>query len=44
MKGLPDIYSTYVRLDINKLNTTPEDIAEFNLPLENPNLVLPIPA
>jgi len=41
MKGLPDIYSTYVRLDIKKLNTTPEDIAAFNLPLENPNLKLP---
>lgn len=41
MKGLPDITSTYVKLDIKKLNTTPEDVAGFNLPLENPNIKLP---
>lgn len=43
MKGLPDIDSTYIRLDIKKLTTTPEDVAAFNLPLENPNIKLPPP-
>jgi hypothetical protein len=41
MKGLPEFDSTYIRLVIDELNTTPEDIAGFNLPLENPNIVLP---
>ena len=43
MKGLPYIDSTDIRLDIKKLTTTPEDIAAFNLPLENPNIKLPAP-
>ena len=41
MKGLPYIDSTFFKLDIAKLITTPGDITGFNLPLENPNLVLP---
>jgi hypothetical protein len=41
IKGLPDFNTAYISLDIKKLNTTPEDISEFNLPLENPNIVLP---
>jgi hypothetical protein len=41
MKGLPDINSTFISLDIQKLSTTPEDIEKFKLPLDNPNLVLP---
>jgi hypothetical protein len=43
MKGLPDIDSTYIMLAIRKLITTPEDVAGFNLPLENPNPELPPP-
>jgi hypothetical protein len=43
MKGLPDIDSTDIKLDIRKLITTPEDISAFNLPLENPNIKLPPP-
>lgn len=43
MRGLPDITSTYIKLDIKKLITTPEDITGFSLPLENPNIVLPPP-
>jgi hypothetical protein len=43
MKGLPDIDSTNIRLGIKKLTTTPEDIAAFNLPLDNPNIKLPPP-
>lgn len=43
MKGLPDITSTYIKLDIKKLITAPEDVTGLNLPLENPNIVLPPP-
>jgi hypothetical protein len=43
MKGLPDMDSTKIVLDIKKLITTPEDVTGFNLPLENPNLKLPPP-
>lgn len=41
MRGLPDFDSTYIRLSIRELSTTPEDLASFNLPLENPNINLP---
>ncbi|NTV82739.1 MAG: hypothetical protein HGA23_00380, partial [Bacteroidales bacterium] len=41
MKGLPDIDSTFFSLNIENFTTTPEDVAEFNLPLEKSNLELP---
>ena len=41
MRGLPDFNSTYVSLSINRLTTTPDDIAGFELPLPDPNLEMP---
>lgn len=41
MKGLPDFDSTFISLNIISLNTTPDDISGFNLPLDNPNIKLP---
>ncbi len=41
MKGLPDFYSTFTRLQIDKLNTTPEDISSFILPLTGNDSLFP---
>jgi hypothetical protein len=41
MAGLPYFDSTFIRLDIDRMNTTPEDLAAFSLPVANQDSLLP---
>jgi len=41
MNGLPDFFETFIHLSIKESTTSYEDIMQFNLPVENHNLVLP---
>lgn len=41
MNGLPDFFETFIHLSVKESTTTSGDIMQFNLPIENHNLVLP---
>lgn len=43
LRGLPDIYATYAKLDIEQFIVAVEDIGSFNLPVPEGHLILPGP-
>ncbi len=42
MNGLPDFFGTFIHLSIADLNTSAQDIANFNLPISGNRLQLPL--